>query len=539
MFHRGSGYRSTLPPAPLVLGAALILGAASLFGACGGDSKTSATVSPEASATGPGQSTAAATQASATAAQTAAATPAPDLKLLKFTPDKGGAGTTVTVTGEGLPADKDAEFMWATVDGSYDMTATSENIQFNKRVFKEKRISVGKAKTGADGKLNATFAAPEDYGEVHDVFLAVDGKDVARSGFRIMRKVTISPESGAIGTPITIKVTGLGWTQFTNTISVRYDNHPTGIITGVTTRGTTIGSIRATGTVGKHVLDIGHGARGAPFLNNQQSGTANIPDWRLWFTVTDAKTMPPDSLEFPDPARLGTNTQAAPVTTVSGKPTTAGMKGSFSPASGPILTSPTLTATGAPPNADVELFFITARGNRVNPSGWALNETSLGKFKTGADGTLKATVKIPDDLGGWHVVDVVSGGTTLLAEIPFFVEHSLLEVTPRQVKAGEQFTVHLKGIGWTELDNGVAITYDNAYIGFACGFNSNGDATIVLVATGEPGIHLIDLYPMIYQGHGEPPWGYEEPLLSFKVDAPGLSLGYNLPTYRLAIEVLP
>ena len=522
----------------IALSAALIFGVAALSLACGGDSKSSATVQPGSSASAPGQSTAPASQASPTVGQAPAATVAPDLKLMKFTPDKGGAGTTVTVTGEGLAADKDAEFMWATVDGSYDMTATSENIQFNKRVFKETRISVGKTKTGADGKLTATFTTPEDYGEVHDVFLTVDGKDVARSGFRIMRQVSITPESGAIGTPITIKVTGLGWTQFTNTISVRYDNHPTGIITGVTTRGTTIGSIRASGTVGKHVLDVGHGARGAPFLNNQQSGTANIPDWRLWFTVTDAKTMPPDSLDFPEPSRLGASTQAAPVTTVSGKAANATVKGSFSPASGPILSSPTLTASGAPANADVELFFVTARGNRVNPSGWSLNETSLGKFKAGADGTLKATIKIPDDLGGWHVVSVVSG-TSLLAEIPFFVEHSLLEVTPRQVKAGEPFTIHLKGIGWTELDNGVAITYDNGYMGFACGFNSNGDATINLIATGEPGVHLIDLYPMIYQGHGEPPWGYQEPLLSFKVDAPGLALGYNLPTYRLAIEVLP
>ena len=248
--------------------------------------------------------------------------------------------------------------------------------------------------------------------------------------------------------------------------------------------------------------------------------------------------MPADSLEFPDPARLGANTQAAPITTVSGKVTNSAVKGSFSPTSGPILSTTTLTATGMQPNAAAEFFWVTARGNRVNPSGWSLDETSVGKATAAADGTLKASVSIPDDLGGWHVVKVVSGGA-VVAEVPYFVLHSLLEVTPKQVKAGDLFTIHLKGIGWTELDNGVAITYDNAYIGFACGFNSGGDATIKLVATGQPGIHLIDLYPMIYQGHGEPPWGYEQPLLSFKVDAPGLGLGYNLPTYRVAIEIVP
>ncbi len=88
------------------------------------------------------------------------------------------------------------------------------------------------------------------------------------------------------------------------------------------------------------------------------------------------------------------------------------------------------------------------------------------------------------------------------------------------------------------MDNGVAITYDNAYIGFACGFNSNGDVTINLPATGGPGIHLIDLYPMLYQGHGAPPWGYQVPFLTFAQDFPGLALGYKLPAIRLAVQVV-
>ncbi len=94
------------------------------------------------------------------------------------------------------------------------------------------------------------------------------------------------------------------------------------------------------------------------------------------------------------------------------------------------------------------------------------------------------------------------------------------------------------GLGWKPYDNGVALTGDNAYIGFACGFNSRGDVTVPLVATGEPGIHLIDLYPMLYQGHGKPPWGYQFPYLTYPEDFPGLDLGYNLPALRLAIEIV-
>ena len=59
-----------------------------------------------------------------------------------------------------------------------------------------------------------------------------------------------------------------------------------------------------------------------------------------------------------------------------------------------------------------------------------------------------------------------------------------------------------------------------------------------LVATGEPGIHLISMYPMIYQGHGEPPWGYQQAILTFAQDAPGLQLGYRLPAMHMAFEIV-
>ena len=82
------------------------------------------------------------------------------------------------------------------------------------------------------------------------------------------------------------------------------------------------------------------------------------------------------------------------------------------------------------------------------------------------------------------------------AQIPYYVKRSFVAM-PKVVKAGKPFVVELKGVGWTQLDNTVAVTYDNAYIGYACGFNSNGYVRIQL-ATGKPGTHLIDLYPLLY-----------------------------------------
>lgn len=484
-------------------------------------------------------STSAATQATTAAATTTAAPSSPtvapaDLKLLKMAPDNGTAGTNFAITGDGLPAGKSFDVSWATVDGSYNLTATAENVQFLGKVYKEKRLSIGSGTVGADGKVSVSVAAPDDFGEVHDIFLRVDGQDIARGGFRIMRKVSISPESGPIGTPITVTVTGLSFSPYSSVVAIRYDNMSTGILTATTTRGTTQAVIRASGKAGKHVIDIDHASRSVPYLNNQQSGTANIPDWRFWFTVTDDTVLPPNTLDWPDAGHLQGSSAAVPRTTLGNAPLNA--NASVSPASGPILSKAVVKVSGMTPNAPAELFWVTAHGNRVSPSGWSLADNSIGKGTVASDGTLTANVDIPDDLGGWHEIKVASNNA-VVAQIPYFVEHSLVGVTPQKVKAGTVFTVHLKGIGWTELDNGVAATYDNSYIGFACGFNSQGDVTMNLVATGEPGIHLIDLYPMIYQGHGEAPWGYEWPLLSFKVDAPGLALGYNLPAYRLAIEV--
>ncbi|MGE7917938.1 hypothetical protein ACQKM9_03180 [Viridibacillus sp. NPDC093762] len=54
-------------------------------------------------------------------------------------------------------------------------------------------------------------------------------------------------------------------------------------------------------------------------------------------------------------------------------------------------------------------------------------------------------------------------------------------------------------IGWTEFDNAYYVTYDNAYTGDLCAFNSQGDLTYDVVATSVRGYHLIDLYPGIYK----------------------------------------
>lgn len=500
--------------------------ASGLFGlllvSCGDKTPQASSVAPLASPTAPPAAT--------------TATPVP-LKLLKTNPERGYAGTIITLSGDGLPPDKTVDLVWGTVDGSYATKVSAETIEFYDRKFTSKRVSLGSAATDAQGRLAATLTVPEDYGEVHDIFVVVGGQDVAKGGFSMVRNVTISPTSGPVGTPITIEVKGLGFTPFANTMGVLYDNKYTGFISAVTTGGSARAQIRAAGPVGPHEIRVTDASAATPYLNTEQS-PRKLPQFKFVFTVTQDAGPPPLTVDWPDSSRVAA-AESLPRTTATGVVAPEGLKTSLSASSGPILTEITLQASGLPADAAaVDLYWVSAQGNRVSPSGWNLIQTSVGKARPSQNRSLIATLQVPDDLGGWHVVKLVQGEKTL-TEVPFFVERSLVGVTPMRVKAGETFKIQIKGIGWSELDNGVAVTYDNTYMGYACGFNSQGDVTIYMQASGGPGTHLIDLYPMIFKGHGEGSWNYNIPQLTFAQDHPGLASGYRLPAFRLAIEVAP
>ena len=474
----------------------------------------------------------------------AGAQPAP-IKLLKVEPVKGYAGDSFTIAGEGLPAGKKVELFWATVDARYVTKVLVDNVEYHERNYEEKRIPLSSATVDGHGRMTAKVIAPEDFGEVHDIYAVIDGKDAARGGFRILRSATIAPTEGPVGTPITVTVKGLSWRGFEQFMALRYDNKYTGEISAVTTKGVAVFQIRAAGGPGKHIIQLNNSTAYVPgaYLNTQQSPQAyiyahldNQQEFRFAFNVTKDAGPPPDKLHWPDASRVTKLDAGAARTTMSMKPGSAGSV-TLTPASGAVNSKTVLIAKGLPANTEVGLHFVTARGNRMTPSGWNLDSVALASATTKADGTLSANLQIPDDLGGWHVVKLSTQDHVLL-EAPFYVEQSLVTVSPKRLKVGEPFTIQIKGSGWTELDNTVAVTYDNAAMGYACGFNSNGDITINLIASGEPGTHLIDLYPAIYKGKDRVPWNYQTPFLTSAQDFPALSVGYRLPAYRLAIEVI-
>ncbi|MBI2830354.1 MAG: hypothetical protein HYX81_04255 [Chloroflexi bacterium] len=474
-----------------------------------------------------------------------APSPAPvaaPLKLLKTSPERGPVGTKITLTGSELPPGKEAEVIWATMDGKYDVAEAkagqSLGLEYRGRIFTQRRASLGRATIGSDGAVSATFAAPEDLGEVHDIYLAVDGQDVAKGGFRLMRRFTMTPMEGPVGTPITIKVTGLGWQAFESTVALRYDNKYTGFISSTTTRGTAVAQFRAAGPVGKHFISVDAASHAEPFLNIATGGrnTRHLLSFETVFTVTKDDGPPPARVDLPDAARVISVDKLPRIPIIGELIATPGVSVRLSPASGPVLTEVSVKASGLSAGT-ADLVWVTER--RSGPFGMASAGPNLATVKVDQSGSIDTSITVPEDVGGWHVLSVVQNGK-VLTEAAFYTEQSIGTPVPVRVKEGEKFTVWFRGGGWTELDNGAAVTYDNAYIGYACGYANNGDTPIELVATGGAGTHLIDIYPYIFDGgHGDWPWQYNLPQLTFAQDHPGLSLGYKLPAYRFAIEVVP
>jgi hypothetical protein len=466
-----------------------------------------------------------------------ASQPAATMGLLRATPDRGVAGTKFTLSGTGLPAGKTVSIVWQTAKVTWVLDARPDTVDYLGQ--KEDKIQVVLATTTveANGTFSLDLKAPRDFGGIHDVYAVVDGIQKAKGGFLVDRTVSISPKQGPIGTRITVKLSGLGSSLYGSSGNVYWDGKYGGVFTGKWTRGEATVQVRAAGPVGRHTLVVGAGMQ-FNYLNYQQSPIPWATGGIFEFKVTKDAGPPPTKIDWP--------LKVAPTVSMRTTLSAADLAGTDSATmkldstSGPVLTKVQVGASGLVPSKPAALEWSTVVGNRVNCVGtcWTFASVPLGNATAAADGTLEASITVPDGLGGWHVIRIVQGGE-VKAQIPYYVKRSVVSV-PKTVKAGKPFQIHLKGVGWTQLDNTVAVTYDNGYVGYGCGFNSDGDVVLNLVATGGPGTHLIDIYPLLYTYQPAYPYPPHNmvPFLSFARDEPGLALGYQLPAMRLAINVV-
>jgi hypothetical protein len=446
-------------------------------------------------------------------------------------------GTNVTL-GRVVPANKDVTLVWMTANVRYILDPKPDSVDYIGRKVDKIGVVLATAKTNASGAFSSSFKAPKDFGGIHDIFAVVDGVQMAKGGFLVERTVTISPKRGPVGTPITVTVVGMGSPTYESVGAVLYDNHYAGAVSANTTRGVTSFKIRASGKVGQHWIEYAGSSHTVPYLNMEQSPVPWTDGHRRMFTVTKDAGVPATYIEQAASVRPTISARTTVIDADVAKDSTA--RATVDTDKGAILSKVNVSATGLAPSAPVDLLWTSVVGNRVNCTGqcWKFTSQPLGRANAAADGSLRAPLTIPDGLGGWHAIQIVQAGK-IMAQVPYFVKRSFVRA-PKVVKAGQPFIVELKGVGWTQLDNTLGVTYDNSYIGYACGFNSNGYVRVQLFATGEPGTHLIDLYPLLYTQ--QPAYPYSQlgmvPLLGFARDAPGLAAGYDIPAIRLAIKVV-
>jgi hypothetical protein len=462
-----------------------------------------------------------------------------NIGILNVSPDQGVAGTPVTISGSGLPANASVELTWSTADATWLVQTEADTVNYRGSMDKYFSVVLDTTTTSAAGAFKVSLKVPADFGGLHDIYAVINGTEDAHGGFLMMRTITVSPLSGPVGTPITITYSGLGDSLYTGGASLLYDNHYVGEMMANWTRGTAQAVIRASGSVGPHTIQIGN-AISYLYLNVPQSPIPYTNGFHVTFTVTKDDGPPPASIDWP--VTVAPTISARTTLQATGLSAASKVDASLATTSGPVNTPVALTATGFTSNAPVSMVWSTVVGNRVDCKStcWVFASTPLGTA-TPAGGDLQANITVPDGLGGWHVVQLSQNGQ-LMAQIPFYVKESIVGrgVSSIVVKEGQPFTIHVKGVGWTQLDNTVGVDYDNSYMGYGCGFNSNGDVLLHLIATGGPGTHLIDLYPMLYSlspSFADTPYGMV-PVLTYAQDDPGLALGYQLPSLRFAITVV-
>ncbi len=486
---------------------------------------------------------------------------------LTLTPNQGVIGTPFVVSGVGLPASASVQLTWGTSSGTWIADVQPSSVNYLGTSFTKITLNMAMVSTDANGAFSLSTTVPSDFGGVHDIYAVVGGVAVAHTGYQIGRTVTISPSSGPIGTPITVTYTGLGASLYTAGGAVHYDNSMAGEVQAIWTRGTGKVVIYASGPRGIHFVNVAD-AIGVTYLNIIQSPVPYANGGAAAFTVTKDPGVGKPTVTFPAQV-TPTSPLRTTLTSVGLDPNTQATM-TLSQPGGPILSKVNVKVSKVTMDGTYQLVWSTVIGNRVNCNGtcWAFNQVPLGTA-TVVNGSASSDVTIPDNLGGWHVIQMIKG-TAIEAQSPFYVKESIMpfyDQAGKQIgagvakfdpivtadstargqsgapstsfKAGEDFTISIKGVGWTQLDNTLAVTYDNSYIGYGCGFNSNGYMVIHLKATGAPGTHIIDLHPLLYTNQpsfANTPYGML-PVLSSDRDFPGLALGYQVPSFHFAIKV--
>jgi hypothetical protein len=445
---------------------------------------------------------------------------------LELSPSGARVGARVRAAGQGYPPHAAVELIWHTFEGRYELERGTE---FVGQALEERSWVLATTRADGTGRIDAVFDVPLDFGGTHDVRGRIGEREVSQAALTVHPTVSLSATEGPVGAPLELRIVGLDWRANQNVWHVLYDNKYLGFVSGVTTRGVAVARFRAAGPVGDHVIGVWRNAyHGTPYLAPDTSPFRHIPGsgTELVFRATHDPGAPAPYVE-------DFSATDAPWPSLESGP---GSLATF-PDRGTYGQPFTLQGINLPPNTELAVRWWTTVGNRITDVGMVEEARERRTVRTDAHGRFVLELEVPDDLGGQHKIDVVADGR-VLAATGFVVLPALHAFEPRRVRAGEKVAIRLKGLGWTTYDNTYTVTYDNAFIGYVCGFSTGGDVPFTLTAVGGPGTHLIDLYPTIYKARDPsrmPRGVYSVPQLTYADDHPQR----RTPAVRLAIEIVP
>jgi hypothetical protein len=439
-------------------------------------------------------------------------------------PSKAPAGTEVVVEATDLPSSTELDLVWVTAECRWVLEGEQDE-EYHGRACDAVEVPLETLATDADGAVETSFVVPDDYGFAHDVLLIDDEGTVRNQAlFDLEMQVSVTPESGPVGTPVTIEVKGMGQATLENQRTILYDNAYSGFLSAVTTQGTARAVVPATGQPGTHLIEIERGAYTFPYLNPAQSPRPDIPTFDVTFEVTEGDPVLPAPVEDQNPPPVPNEVTA---------PDDGEAMLIADHVSAPVETEVTLTGAGLPADADVVLNWYRIVGNRVGGQGWEERSVELGTESTDGRGRFEFSFEIPHDVGGTHRIEAVVDGDAV-AETAVSITPAAEPIEVGSGPAGTDVEIQLTGVGWTETANIYTTVYDNGYVGYECGFNSQGDVTIPLELTGPPGWHFIDLYPAIYKGdEARGVDSFRIPQLTYEQDHPG----EDLPAFHFAVHV--
>jgi len=487
---------------------------------------------------------------------------------LSVVPAQGIVGDPIVVSGKAMAPNATFTLTWSTSDASWVAGIEPNTLNYMGTSYVNYNVDMATVTTDATGAFTFSTKIPSDWGGVHDIYAVSNGVGAGHGGLQVARGFTMKPTSGPVGTPITVAYTGLGPKLYAAGAALIYDNHFAGEMMARWTRGTATAVIMASGNVGKHYVQANE-AISFSYLNVMQSPVPYANSGSGIFTITKDNGAFKPYIQWPAKVTPSVSNRTT-LSSIGLDPATKAVA-SLSVDSGPVGSKTTINVNGLTTNGSHQIVWATVVGNRVNCTTgtcWVYNSLPLATVNVESS-SISKEITIPDHLGGWHVIQLKQGDM-IEAQTAFYVKESIMPFldkngktigmglatadlsgsveafakggagTPTNTfKEGDEFTISIKGVGWTQFDNTLAVTYDNSYIGYGCGFNSNGYLVVHLKALGGVGTHVIDLRPLLYTqqpSFGNTPYGMA-PVLTFDRDFAGLALGYQIPAFHFAINI--